>query len=818
MTDKSKKNQNHYTASNAIANPDLGQQIASMLYQGFELLQCGQFEKAQPIFKSILEIDPKNFDSLQLLAFISIQTNQWNSAFDFYARALEIDPNNPLVLSNQGVVLYELKRFEDALLIYDRSIELKQDSAEAYSNRGNVLQELNRLEDALLSYEKAILFRSDYAEAHYNRGKVLKELKRFEEALISYEKAILLKNDYADAHSNLGNVLQEIERPKEALLSYDRALEIKRDSAETHFNRGNVLQQLMRWDEALQSYDHAIIIRRDYAEAYSNRGNVLKELKKLNEALLSYDNAIKCKPDYAEAYCNRGNLFKENGCVDEALASYDKAIEFKPDSAEIYANRGTVLKELKRMDEAIYCFQKGLEIKPHYEYLFGAFLHAKMLICNWHNLEDEVAKLASNIRNNKKSSYTFPLLALIDNLKIHKVSSEMWVSDKYPTNRILGAIPKHTNKSKISIGYYSADFREHPVSYLAAELFEMHDKSKFEIYAFYWGAAENSPMQQRVSAAFDKFIDVRLKTDKEIASLSRQMGIDVAVDLTGNTADGRLGIFACRAAPVQLSYIGYLGTMGASYYDYLIADKTIIPTESQKYYVEKIVYLPCYQVNDSKRSISDKSFQRKDLNLPDAGFVFCCFNNNYKITPKTFDGWMRILCAVPGSVLLLYSENKWAKENLISEAVKRGVDKKRLVFAGALLREEYLARYRIADLFLDTLPYNAGTTASDALWAGLPVLTCAGESFASRVASSLLNAIGIPELITTTQSEYEAMAIKLALNPGLLKSIKEKLAINRSNYPLFNTPLFTKNIEDAYTKMYGRYLLGYSPEHIYFLS
>ena len=405
-----------------------------------------------------------------------------------------------------------------------------------------------------------------------------------------------------------------------------------------------------------------------------------------------------------------------------------------------------------------------------------------------------------------------------ETLPIHRKASEIWINKKHPFNTSLGIIPKIPRKEKIKIGYYCADFRDHPVSYLTVEFFELHDKNQFELIAFYSGAPDSSYIQKRISSTFNEFIDIRLKSDKEVAELSRAMGIVIAIDLTGLTANERVGIFSYRAAPIQLSYIGYLGTLGVEYYDYLIADKTIIPVESQIYYVEKIIYLPCYQVNDSKRLIADKIFKKTELNLPLNGFIFCCFNNNYKIVPSTFDGWMKILSAVPDSVLFLYAANKWAEANLRMEAERRGVRQNRLVFASRIERVEYLARYKIPDLFLDTLPYNAGTTASDALWAGLPVLTCMGESFASRVAASLLNAIELPELITTTQAEFEARAIELATNPDKLRMIKEKLNCNRLTTALFNTPSFTKSIESAYKKIYENYHDDLPINHIYIES
>jgi predicted O-linked N-acetylglucosamine transferase (SPINDLY family) len=364
------------------------------------------------------------------------------------------------------------------------------------------------------------------------------------------------------------------------------------------------------------------------------------------------------------------------------------------------------------------------------------------------------------------------------------------------------------------VGYFSADFRNHAVSLLTAELYELHDKNKFEIFAFSFGLDDKSPMRLRLSQAFNQFIDVSDMSDSGIAELSRSLQIDIAVDLGGHTQESRTGIFPYRAAPIQTSYIGYLGTMGAEYYDYLLADKTIIPDGLQKFYSEKIAYLPSYQVNDRKRTISERQFTRGELGLPETGFVFCCFNNNYKILSSTFDSWMRILNAVEGSVLFLCADNEWAKANLIDEARLRGVDSARLVFGGRIPAEEYLARYRVCDLFLDTFPYNAGTTASDALWTGLPVLTLMGQSFASRVAASLLNAIGLPELITTTQEQYEALAIELAINPKKLENIKFKLANNRLTAPLFETPLFTKNLEAAYVKMIERYQNDLEPGHI----
>jgi protein O-GlcNAc transferase len=545
------------------------------------------------------------------------------------------------------------------------------------------------------------------------------------------------------------------------------------------------------------------------------KGTTLYELKRYDEAIAHYDKALSLKPDYAEGWSNKGTTLYELKRYDEAIAHYDKALSLKPDYAEGWSNKGTTLYELKRYDEAIAHYDKALSLKPDIDWVNGDLLHTKMKICSWSGLSDSLEKIVNKVLLNKKVTRPFLLLALNDNALLHKKSSEIYALNKYPKNPALSPIPKYPKNEKLRIGYFSADFKNHAVSILAAELFELHDKNRFEIVAFSFGSDDKSPMRARLGQAFNQFIDVSDMSDLDIARLSRELKIDIAVNLGGYTSDSRTGIFAYRAAPIQVSYLGYLGTMGAEYVDYILADKTIIPDGTEPYYFEKITYLPSYQVNDRKRVISDKLFTKRELGLPEKGFIFCCFNNNYKILPITFSGWMRILKVVEDSVLFLYAENKLVEENLIKEAVARGIHSARLVFCRNIPADEYLARYRVCDLFLDTAPYNAGTTASDALWAGVPILTLIGQSFASRMAASLLEAIRLPELIANTQEEYEALAIELALNPKKLADIKLRLTNNRLNAPLFNTPLFTKNIEAAYIKMYEQCQAGLEPAHIF---
>ena len=627
-------------------------------------------------------------------------------------------------------------------------------------------------------------------------------------------RAARINPNDASLQYNLAKALSDSGNDRDALIHHKKAVALAPNNPEAWLNYGLSTLNLGLYENAITHFDKTLSLKPDYAKAWSNLGITLKELKRYDEAIAHYDKALSLKPDYVEGWYNLGIALHDLKRYDEAIAHYDKALSLKPDFAKAWSNKGVTLHEFKRFDEAIAHYDKALSLKPDIDWTFGELLNTKMKICSWSDLANSLSSISTKVKANEKVVSPFTLLSLNDDALLHKKSSEIYIQSRYPFNPILEAIPKRPQSQKIRVGYFSADFRNHAVSLLTAELYELHDKNKFEIVAFSFGTDDESLIRLRISRAFNEFIDVSSMSDLEIAQLARELGIDIAVDLGGFTADSRTGIFSYRAAPVQVSYIGYLGTMGAEYYDYLFADKTIIPENLQKFYSEKIVYLASYQANDRKRIISDREFTREELGLPEAGFVFCCFNGNYKMLPSTFDGWMRILNAVEGSVLFLYADNKRSKANLINEAILRGVDSTRLVFGGRIPAEEYLARYQTCNLFLDTFPYNAGTTASDALWAGLPVLTLIGQSFASRVAASLLNAIGLSELITNTQEEYEALAIELAKNPQKLADIKLKLANNRLTTPLFDTPLFTKNLETAYIKIYERYQDDLQPDHI----
>lgn len=765
-------------------------------------------------------------------------------------KAISLNELDAAAHYNLGGVLVQMKRLEDALASYDRSIEINTALYEASRGRTGSLRSPMRLPQASARDADDIALNPVLAKGYLSRGLVLQMLRRHDEAVRSYDQAIGLKTDYAEAYFHRGNALSDLKRLAEALRSYDRAILLSPGVATSYYNRANALQSLGRFQEAQADYDHAIALRPDYASAYNNRGTAQMALGQLENALASFDQAIKIQPSLAQAFYNRANALRDCLRLDEALASYQRAIELHPHHADAFnnmggvladlmclekaleayqratqlapaapaswVNLGNVLKEQGRLDEALASYQHALTLQPREDFLYGTWLHTKMRLCNWAGAESDIRELSDRTMRGEKASPPFCVVTLVDSEAIQRMAAEIWVA-RFPHAGSATAVPSLGDKrQRIRLGYYSSDYRDHATTFLMAGLFEQHDRSKFELFGFSFGPRTRGPMRQRVSSAFDRFIDVGDLTDEAVVKLSRELGIDIAIDLKGFTHGHRAGIFARRAAPIQVSYLGYPGTTGSSYMDYLIADTSTIPVDRQEGYSEKIAYVPhSYQVNDRSRVIGRNESTRQAAGLPESGMIYCCFNNNYKIVPSMFDCWMRVLKQVDGSVLWLLEDNPTAALNLRKEASERGIDPGRLVFAKRIAPEDHLARHRLADLFLDTLPCNAHTTASDALWAGLPLLTCVGNSFAGRVAASLLRAIELPELVTTSLGRYEQLAIELGTDAARLLQIKRKLEINRLATPLFDTAQSARHLEALYKQMYERYLTNRPPEHLF---
>ena len=692
-------------------------------------------------------------------------------------------PQPPLpeeaALFTQGLAFHQAGLLSEAEALYRALLLACPENFDGLHMLGVIDYQRGNYPAALRLIDHALTVDPRSASAYNNRGVVLFALKRFDDAVESYDKAIAFAPGYGDAFINRGNALKDLARFEEALANCDRAIELNPGSADAFNKRGSVLIELRRFPDALASFDRAIALKPTGHEAFNNRGAALAALNRFDEAAESYDQAIALKPNYAEAFNNRGHALADLKRYDEAVASYDRAIAIKPDL----------------------------------DYVKGLRIHARMHACDWAQFDEECAMLNAAVESGSAASLPFQLLATPASAEVQLKCAKRYICDQFPASAAPLWKGERYSHDRIRVAYLSSDLRDHPTAQLMAGQFEQHDKSRFETIAISLSPPHDSEMRRRLRRSFDRFIDVDSISDQAVAEDIRRFEVDIAVDLNGITQGSRTNILAKRPAPIQVSYLGYPGTMGASYIDYLIADRVVVPDDRHDAFSEKLVCLPdSYQVNDANRRIAAITPSRSDVGLPQDGLVFCCFNSSYKITPDVFDVWMRLLRQMEGSVLWLIENNSSAPRNLRREAGLRGVAAERLIFAPHIKTEEHLARQRLADLFLDTLYYNAHTTASDALWAGLPVVTCLGATFASRVAGSLLTAIGLPELITRSLDDYEALALKLARDPALLSSLRQKLARHRETYPLFNTERFTRHIEAAYIEMWERCRRGEPPQ------
>jgi len=749
------------------------------LKQALSLHQQGQLAPAAALYREVLAGIPNHADALHFLGVLESQRGNSDVGLPLIDRAIAANPNNVAALYNRANVLRDLERFSDSLAGYDRVLALKADHVPALNNRGVVLHNLGRLN----------------------------------EALVSYSRALGLKPDHVDVLTNLGNAHVELKQFDEALSSYDRALAIAPHDAAAHFGRGNAFIGLGRFDDALQSYDRALKAAPDEARVLNNRGNALERLSRLDEALVCYDRVVRLDPKHAEALHNRGNLLIQLKRYGEALESYERALATRPEYPDALYGRGYALMELKRYDDAIAAFEQLLAARADYPYALGMMLHAKRTACDWRDASTLVSQTVRAVREGKRAVTPLAFLAVSDSAEDNARCARIVIGDKYgsaPQPMWRGERYRH---ERIRVAYVSADFNMHAVATQMAGVFERHDRRAFETIAISHGLDDKSEMRSRLERAFDRFVDVRNRSDRDIAALLRQEEVDIAVDLTGLTGRSRPGIFAFRPAGLQAQHLGFPGTMGADFIDYVIADRVVIPENEERHYSEKVVTLPdSYLPTDPSRGIAQAP-SRAQAGLPEPGFVFCSFNNGYKFSPELFDVWMRLLKGTEGAVLWLPDANDAARRNLAREARTRGVDPARLLFAAYETRaEDHLARLSLADLFLDTLPYNAHSTACDALWAGLPVLTCRGHSFAGRVAASQLQAAGLSELITDTLESYERVAMTLAGDAAMLQTIRTRLAQIRRQCPLFDADLFARHLEAAYAQMYERHRRGLPPQ------
>lgn len=743
----------------------MGKPLETIFMNAKRHVKRGEYDAARQLYEGVLLQFPKNARAHQGLAQL-----QQNSDAPARPRTAGDPPAHVadllLALCNNG-------RQEEAIAKGKELLETFPGSALLHDTIGRIYHAGQQSEQAALHFREAATLQPENAEAHFNLAVALQKLGRAGEAITSYREAIARQPTYHPPYNNLGALYQA----------------------------------LGEYDLAIATLQNAIKLKPDWADAYINLGNSFHELGQHDKAISYYNQALTFQPNHTRAHFNMGLTLSVQGKKPEAIMSLERAIVHDPNNGEAHKALGNVLLDFELREEAILSYGRAVAARPEDSIAWSLMLHQQAHICDWEATEREAARVRA-IGVEGAPIPPWRMLATEDSPARHRIRSERYTASIVKKRERPAFAPPAARPEKLRIGYFTSDIYHHATMFLLRRMVELHDRDRFEIHAFSYGEKDSSAYHP----LFDAFHDVQKMQDGEVAALARKTGIDIAIDLKGHTRDVRLGIFAHGAAPVQIAYLGYPGTSGADFIDYMIADRIVVPPEQRAHYSESILYLPdCYQANDNHRALSERPISRAEMNLPEDAFVFACFNNSYKITPEEYDIWMRLLHKVDGSVLWLLKTNPWAETNLRREAEKRGIAPSRIVFAAPIGVDLHLARQQLADLFLDTFNVNAHTTASDALWGGLPVLTRMGQGFAARVAASLLQAIGLPELITTTSADYEALALDLATHPEKLADLRGRLSANRLTTPLFDTERFVRHIETGYDKAYDRFLKGLAP-------
>ena len=781
-------------------------------YRGVIAYKAKKYTEAVGFLQEALRLAPQNAQALRALAGVHMALNTFDVAAAAYSKAIEINPADAGGYFNLGIALEAMQDFGAAVNAYDHALHVQKDHWKAAFNRGLVYQKVGDHAAAVASYDQTLKINPEEGDACLNKGISLHQLERYGEALTCYQKVLNNTTLRARAHYHAANALNELRQHEKAIDFYEKSISLGYINPELYLNKANAHVHHGDPHTAIRALDAALEIDPEYVQAYDMLSVAHRRLRQFDVAAQYASHALQLQPGYAAAHNNRGLALQAMGQDADALVCFDAALQADADLADALFNRGQSLVRIRRQSEAVDTFAALLEKSSTYPYAIGYLVHARLHRCQWDHHASDVLRLQQSVRDGVLTDTPFSFLSTGATQADELLCAQRFAQDRFPAQAPLWTGESYRH-SRIRVAYVSADFHDHATAFLMAELFELHDRDAFEIYAFSYGEHRTGAMRQRLERGFDHFFEVGHLTDRQIAQQIRSYEVDVVVDLKGYTQDCRLGILALRPAPVQVSYLGYPGTLGVEYVDYILGDAVVTPFEHAAYYTEKIVQLPgSYQVNDRQRAVAPETPSRAAAGLPAEGFVFCCFNNNYKITPGVFDIWMRLLAQVEGSVLWLLQDNDEAAANLRKEAAARGIDPTRLVFAARLGLPEHLARQRLADLFLDTLPYNAHTTCSDALWVGLPVLTCLGHSFAGRVAASLLRAADMPELICEDLAAYEARALHLATHPGELRGLRSRLEQGRLGCALFDTDRFRRGLEQAFRVMHERCRSGLAPE------
>ncbi len=789
-----------------MASPDL--------HASLRQHQAGNLDAAIAGYRAFLQEQPDHAEANRLLGLALFARGQVAPAREALERAAGLAPPNAALLNDLGNARRAMGDKAAAVEAFSAAIKAEPGFAFAHFNLADAMLEAGDVQRASAAYEDIIArgIAGIDGDFHVNRGLCRLRLGDAAGAMEAFRAALALEAGHSRAAASLSDTLQKLGQHRDAVMFLTGFLDKQRASLETLISLGTGFLGLRDYSRALGLFERLATVKPPVAKALTGKGLALSGENRHEEAIHTFDAALALDARDAEALIGKGVALKALRRVPEAIETYQRAIEVAPRNANAHLNLGNALALLNRHEEALGCYERVVALDPGVTEALSSLVYTKQRRWDWAGLPEQRQFLLERVRARQYVANPFALLGICDDPELHQIAARAYTRETLPLAPSVQS-PQAVQRDRLRIGYFSADFRNHAVMQLIAGALECHDRDAFEIHAFSYGPEAEDAMRARIRATMDHFHECARMSDGAITAMARRAGIDIAVDLNGYTQDARLAPFATRFAPVQVSYLGYLGTIGADFLDYILADATVLPMDQQRFYDEKIIHLPdSYQANDDRRVIAPDTPSRAEAGLPADGFVYCCFNNAYKITPETFASWMRILAAVPGSVLWLLAKDSDSIARLRGVAQAERIDPARLVFGPSLPSAQHLARHRLADLFLDTLPNNAHTTASDALWAGLPVLTQLGQAFAGRVAASLLNAVGLPEMITRDAAAYEALAIAIGRDAARAAALKAKLAAAIPTAPLFNTPRFTRHLEGAYRMMWQRHAAGLAPE------
>lgn len=770
-------------------------------------MAAGDLNAAVAHYGQVIEITPSDASAHYNRALALQLNHEHDAAVDGFKNALKFNPKSVDANYGLGISLHHLARYDEALEAYEIVMELAPEHANTYNAAGFTLAAMGVYQAAIDLYDRALKINPLMEPAFVNKGLALYALARYGEVLDCFQRVLVFNPNQSTAHYYIGNALNEMKRHGEALEWYDRTIELGHQTPDVYLNKAIALGFHGDLEASVQAARVSLDFKPDYAEAHDVLSRVYRQLKQYDLAVQCADRALQLQPGFASAFKNRGLALQAMGHYQLALESFDQALLGDVDDVDAHFNRGQVLDLLGRREEAADAYSLVLRRDPQYPYALGYRMHTRLRVCQWASYTKESEALRTSVLQGLAVDAPFAFLSVGRTAAELLACARQFANDQFPTKPPLWNKQMYTH-SRIRVGYVSADFGEHAASYLMAGMFEQHDRQQFEVYAFSLRPPQDSPMGRRLNAAFDHFIDISHMGDLEAARLMKKLEIDIAVDLMGYTQGNRTALFTHRPAPVQVNYLGYPGSMGHACMDYILADEVLIPPESRIHYSESVVNLPgSFQANDDRRVVATSPLLRTDHGLPEDGMVFCSFNGSHKLNPDFFAVWMRLLRAHPASVLWLTEASADAMRNLRHEAAQQGVDASRLVFAPKLPYAQHLARISLADLFLDSLPFGAGATASDVLFAGVPLLTCTGEAYAGRMALSLLHHMDMSEtLVAANLDAYEGMAREFAAAPEKLQAVRRQLDIARIQSPVFNTANFTRGLEQAYQAIHARVL------------